>query len=49
MLYRARVIALDTPDALKRGAATNARPDPTMEDTFIHLVASADDDLEAAA
>jgi ABC-2 type transport system ATP-binding protein len=49
MLYRARVIALDTPDALKRGAATNARPDPTMEDTFIHLVESADDELEAAA
>jgi ABC-2 type transport system ATP-binding protein len=49
MLYRARVIALDTPDALKRGAATDDRPDPTMEDTFIHLVESADDELEAAA
>ena len=49
MLYRARVIALDTPDALKRGAATDDRPDPTMEDAFIHLVESADDALEAAA
>jgi ABC-2 type transport system ATP-binding protein len=49
MLYRARMIALDTPDALKRGAATDDRPDPTMEDAFIHLVESADVDLEAAA
>jgi len=42
MLYRARLIALDTPDALKRGAASDDRPDPTMEDAFIHLVESAD-------
>lgn len=42
MLYRARLIALDTPDALKRGAASAARPDPTMEDAFIHLIESAD-------
>ncbi|MGQ9424730.1 ATP-binding cassette domain-containing protein [Gilvimarinus sp. F26214L] len=42
MLYRARLIALDTPDILKRNAATAARPDPTMEDAFIHLVESAD-------
>ncbi len=38
MLYRARLIALDTPDALKRGAASTDRPDPAMEDAFIHLV-----------
>ncbi|WHZ19942.1 MAG: ABC-type efflux pump, duplicated ATPase component YbhF [Rhodanobacteraceae bacterium] len=42
MLYRARVIALDTPDALKLAAASSERPDPTMEDAFIHLVESAD-------
>ncbi|MCL4745411.1 MAG: ATP-binding cassette domain-containing protein, partial [Burkholderiaceae bacterium] len=42
MLFRARLIALDTPDALKRGAANADRPDPTMEDAFIHLVESAD-------
>ena len=42
MLYRARLIALDKPDALKRDAASAARPDPTMEDAFIHLVESAD-------
>ena len=49
MLYRARLIALDTPDALKRGAAGADRPDPTMEDAFIHLVESADLASEAAA
>ena len=38
MLYRARLIALDTPDALKHDAANAERPDPTMEDAFIHLV-----------
>ncbi len=42
MLYRARLIALDTPDALKRRAASAHRPDPSMEDAFIHLVESAD-------
>jgi len=49
MLYRARLIALDTPDALKRGAADDERPDPTMEDAFIHLVESADPVEEATA
>lgn len=42
MLYRARLIALDTPDALKRGAVSDLRPDPTMEDAFIHLVEAGD-------
>ncbi|NYT83903.1 ABC transporter ATP-binding protein [Alcaligenaceae bacterium] len=42
MLYRARLIALDTPDALKRDTVSKTRPDPTMEDAFIHLVESAD-------
>ena len=49
MLYRARLIALDTPDALKRGAAGDGNPDPTMEDAFIHLVESADLAGEEAA
>ncbi|NLA67502.1 MAG: ABC transporter ATP-binding protein [Gammaproteobacteria bacterium] len=40
MLSSARLIALDTPDALKRGAASDDNPDPTMEDAFIHLVES---------
>ena len=42
MLYRARLIALDTPDALKRSAVSDLRPDPTMEDAFIHLVEAED-------
>lgn len=42
MLHRAQLIALDTPDALKRGAVNETRPDPTMEDAFIHLVESVD-------
>jgi len=49
MLSRARLIALDTPDALKRVAAHAGRPDPSMEDAFIHLVESADREMEAAA
>jgi ABC-2 type transport system ATP-binding protein len=42
LMYRSRVIALDSPDALKAGAATDERPEPTMEDTFIALVEAAD-------
>lgn len=42
MMYRAKLIALDTPDALKRDSRSDERPDPTMEDAFIHLVESAD-------
>ncbi len=38
ILYRARLIALDTPDALKQDAASTSRSDPTMEDAFIHLI-----------
>lgn len=49
MLSRARLIALDTPDALKRMAANADRPDPTMEDAFIHLVESAERDMDAVA
>jgi ABC-2 type transport system ATP-binding protein len=48
MLYRARLIALDTPDALKRRAVSDLRPDPTMEDAFIHLV-EAEDRAEGVA
>ncbi len=41
MMYSARLIALDTPDGLKRDSRSVDRPDPTMEDAFIHLVESA--------
>ncbi|HSH48982.1 MAG TPA: ATP-binding cassette domain-containing protein, partial [Halomonas sp.] len=47
MMHRAKLIALDTPDALKREAGSDQRPDPTMEDAFIHLVESAELDDEA--
>lgn len=49
MMYRARLIALDTPDALKQGAISDDQPDPTMEDAFIHLVESAQLDDESRA
>ncbi len=49
MMYRARLIALDTPDALKRASRSDQHPDPTMEDAFIHLVESADLADEAQA
>ena len=42
MLSQARLIALDTPDTLKRQAATADNPDPSMEDAFIHLVETAE-------
>jgi ABC-2 type transport system ATP-binding protein len=42
LMYRAKLIALDSPDALKAQAATAENPEPTMEDTFIALVEAAD-------
>ncbi len=42
MMYNARLIALDTPDALKRDSRSDRHPDPTMEDAFIDLVESAE-------
>ena len=42
LVYRGRVIALGTPDALKASVATAERPNPGMEDAFIELVLAAD-------
>ncbi|NMM45660.1 ABC transporter ATP-binding protein [Rhodospirillaceae bacterium KN72] len=42
LMYKARLIALDTPDALKRQAATEEKPDPTMEEAFIRLIEQED-------
>ncbi|MDE2369925.1 MAG: ABC transporter ATP-binding protein [Burkholderiales bacterium] len=42
LIYRGRMIALGTPDALKASVATAERPDPTMEDAFIELIVRAD-------
>ncbi|POZ62419.1 ATP-binding cassette domain-containing protein [Chromobacterium alticapitis] len=42
LVYRGKLLALDTPDALKSSVASEARPHPTMEDAFIQLVEEAD-------
>jgi len=42
LMYRARVIALDAPDALKREASAGVSELPTMENTFIHLIEAID-------
>jgi ABC-2 type transport system ATP-binding protein len=41
LIYRGRMLALGTPDDLKEMVATPERPNPTMEDAFIHLVLEA--------
>ncbi|MEO5338795.1 MAG: ATP-binding cassette domain-containing protein, partial [Magnetospirillum sp. WYHS-4] len=46
IVYRGRLIALDTPDALKDGARGAACPDPTLDDAFVALIAA--DGREAA-
>jgi len=38
LVFRGKLIATGTPDDLKEMAATDATPDPTMEDAFIELV-----------
>ncbi len=38
LVYRGRVIAIDSPDALKDGVRGPDRPDPSLEDAFIALV-----------
>lgn len=38
LVFRGRLIAVDTPDALKQSAADSEHPDPTMEDAFIRLI-----------
>ena len=48
LMYQAKVIALDTPDGLKRAAVAGGLREPTMEDAFIHLVEQVDAGPEAA-
>jgi ABC-2 type transport system ATP-binding protein len=38
LIYRGRVIALASPDELKRSVRSSACPDPTMEDAFVALI-----------
>jgi ABC-2 type transport system ATP-binding protein len=40
LINRGEVVALDSPDQLKRSARTAERPDPTLEDAFIALIAA---------
>lgn len=47
LMYQAKLIALDTPDRLKDMAASEARPEPTMEEAFIHLIQQVDSRADA--
>jgi drug efflux transport system permease protein/drug efflux transport system ATP-binding protein len=38
LVYRGKLIALDTPDALKRSVRSPDLPEPTMEQTFIRII-----------
>ena len=38
LVYRGKLVALDTPDALKRSVESADLPDPTMEETFIQII-----------
>ena len=42
LMYQARVIALDTPDALKAAVACHPGEEPTMEQAFIRLIERTD-------
>jgi ABC-2 type transport system ATP-binding protein len=49
LIYRGRVIALASPDALKRSVRSSECPDPTMEDAFIALIRRSDEQTAGAA
>jgi len=38
LVYRGKLIALDSPDSLKKSARTAKLPTPTMEEAFIELI-----------
>jgi ABC-2 type transport system ATP-binding protein len=38
LIYRGKVIHMDTPDALKKIAETPENPNPTLEDAFVELI-----------
>ncbi|MCB1766253.1 MAG: ABC transporter ATP-binding protein [Candidatus Competibacteraceae bacterium] len=42
LMYRAKLIALDTPDVLKARVTISGDQEPTMEDAFIHLIQEVD-------
>jgi len=41
LMFRSKIVALDSPDRLKQQAATAGHPDPTMEEAFIALIEKA--------
>lgn len=43
LVYRGKLIALDSPDALKQSVRSAEHPGPTMEETFIELINRFDD------
>jgi ABC-2 type transport system ATP-binding protein len=49
LMYQARVIALDTPDALKAAVARQPGEEPTMEQAFIRLIGRSDRGKEGTA
>ena len=42
LVYRGRLIAIGSPDALKQSVVDDVLPDPTLEDAFIRLVEASD-------
>jgi ABC-2 type transport system ATP-binding protein len=48
LVYRGRLIAVGSPDDLKRRVRTQALADPTMEDAFIALIYEFDDGQRGA-
>jgi ABC-2 type transport system ATP-binding protein len=49
LMFRAQIVALDSPDRLKRKVATAEVPEPTMEDAFVKLIEAAHIPERAAA
>jgi ABC-2 type transport system ATP-binding protein len=43
LVYRGKLIALDSPDGLKQSARTSELTNPTMEEAFIELINRFDD------
>ncbi len=48
LMYNARLVALDTPDALKRSVSAGDDHEPTMQDAFIEIIQRVDDGQIAA-
>ncbi len=42
LVYRGKVIKIDTPDALKGSVKSTENPNPTMEDAFVNLIEAYD-------